>query len=91
MKMESSRDRGTGFAEMFENGFGLRLGYDRRERGNVGLLHGLQAAEMFQQTAGGGFAHPWDFSQLGGSVSYLAALAMEGYGEAMGLVANHLD
>ena len=46
---------------------------------------------MFQQTAGGGFAHAGDFSQLGGSVPYLAALAVEGYGEAMGFVANHLD
>jgi hypothetical protein len=75
---------------MFEDGFGLRLGYYCREGGYVGLLYGLQAAEMFEQAAGGGFAYAGDFSQLGGAVADLAALAMEGYGEAMGFVADHL-
>jgi len=47
---------------MFENRFGLRFGYDRRQGGYIRLLYGLQAAEMFQQTAGGGFADPGNFS-----------------------------
>jgi hypothetical protein len=33
---------------MFEDGFGLRLGHYRRQGGYVGLLYGLQAAEMFE-------------------------------------------
>ena len=75
---------------MFEDGFSLRFGYDRRQRGYVGLLHGLQAAEMFQQAASGRFAHAGNFAQLGGAVSHLAALTMEGHGEAMGFVADLL-
>ena len=52
----------TRLPEMFENCFGLRFGYDRRQRGYVGLLHGLQAAEVFQQAAGRGFSDAGDFS-----------------------------
>ena len=49
-------------SEMFEDGFGLRFSYYRRQRRYVGLLHGLQAAEVFQQAAGGGFSYSGDFS-----------------------------
>src|ERR1019366_9246678 len=75
---------------MFEDGFGLWLGYYCREGGYVGLLYGFQAAQGVEQAAGGGFAYAGDFSQFGGAVADLAALAMEGYGEAMGFVADHL-
>ena len=75
---------------MFEDRLGLRLSYDCRQRGPVRLLYGLQAAEMFQQAAGGGFADAGNFSQLGGAVADLAALAMESYGEAVRFVADHL-
>ncbi len=54
------------------------------------MLYGLQAAEVFEQTARGGFADAGDFAQLGGAVANLAALAMEGHGEAMGFVADLL-
>ncbi len=47
---------------MFEDGFGLGFGYYCRQGGYVGLLYSLQAAEMFQQTAGGGFAYAGNFS-----------------------------
>src|ERR1017187_6290735 len=75
---------------MFEDGFGLWLGYYCREGGYVGLLFGLPGAEGFEEGAGGGFAYAGGFSQCGGAVADLAALAMEGYGEAMGFVADHL-
>src|SRR5208282_2951346 len=75
---------------MFEDGFGLGFGHHCRQRRYVGLLHGLQAAEMLQETTGGRFAYAGDFSQFGDSVSDLAALAMKGYGEAMGFIANLL-
>src|SRR5450759_5912044 len=45
---------------------------------------------MFEQTARGRFADAGNFSSLGGAVADLAALAMEGYGEAMRFVADHL-
>jgi len=47
---------------MFEDGFGLGFGYDRRQRRDIRLLHGLEAAEMFQQPASGGFSYTGDFS-----------------------------
>ncbi len=78
-------------SEMFEDSFGLGLGYYCRESGHIRLLHGLQATEMFEQAASSGFSYAGDFSELGYAVSNLAALAMEGYGKAMGFVANHLD
>lgn len=90
MTMISSRGRGTNFSKMFEDSFGLRSGHDRRQGRYVGLLYSLQAAEMLQQAAGSGFAYAGNFPQLGGSVADLAALAMEGYGEAMGFVADLL-
>jgi hypothetical protein len=61
---------------MFEDGFGLGLCYYRRQGGYIGLLDGLQAAEVFEQAAGSGFAYARDFSQFGGAVADLAALAV---------------
>ena len=90
-QVNSSRGRGTSFAKVFEDGLGLGPGNYSGQGGHIRLLHGLQAAEMFEQAAGGGFSYAGDFSELGCPVSNLAALAMEGYGKAMGFVANHLD
>ena len=75
---------------MFEDRLSLRLSYDRRERGPVRLLHGLQAAEMFEEAAGGGFANAGNFAKLGGAVADLTALAMKSEGKAVRFVADHL-
>ena len=76
---------------MLQDRFGLRLRHHRRERRDIRLLHRLQAAEMFQQSARGAFADAGDFAQFSGAVADLAALAMESYGEAVGFVADELD
>src|SRR3954452_6616158 len=75
---------------MFEDGFGLTLGDDGREGSDVGVLDGLQAAEMLEQATGGALADAGNFAEFGGTVANLAALAMEGDGEAMGFVADEL-
>ncbi len=61
---------------MFQDGFGFGLCCYRRQGGYDGLLDGLQAAEVFEQAAGGGFAYAGDFSQFGGAVADVAALAV---------------
>src|SRR5271154_7554850 len=45
---------------------------------------------MFQQAASRGFANSRNLSQLRRAISYLAALAMEGNGEAMRFIADQL-
>ena len=77
-KVNSSCGRGTSLAKVFEDSFGLGSGNYSRKGGHIRLLYGLQAAEMFEQAAGGGFSYAGDFSELGGPVSNLATLAMEG-------------
>jgi len=48
------RARGhVGVAEVGQDGRGLGLGYNRGEGGGIGLLDGFEAAEVFEQTAGG--------------------------------------
>jgi hypothetical protein len=75
---------------MFEDGFGLGFCHDGGERRDVCVLDGLQAAEVLEQAAGGALANAGDLPQFGGAVANLAALAMEGDGEAVGFVADEL-
>lgn len=76
---------------MFEDGLGLVFCDDGGESGGVGLFDGLKAAEMFEEAAGGGFADSGNVAEFGGAIADLAPLAMEGDGEAVSLVADHLD
>ena len=76
--------------EVGKNCFGLRFCYPRRRRG-VGLLDGLQASEVLQQTARCIGSYARDIEQFGGAVTHLPAFTVERYGESMSLVANHLD
>ncbi len=76
---------------MLQNRFGLRFCYHRRKRRHVGLLDGLQTPEMFEQSARSAFADARDVAQFCRAVANLATLAMEGYGEAVGLVTDELD
>ncbi len=46
---------------MFQNRLCLSCSHDRRQGGDIRLFHGLQAAEMFQQTAGCGWSDAGDF------------------------------
>jgi sugar/nucleoside kinase (ribokinase family) len=71
---------------VLQDGLGLRFCNYRRQCGYIRLLYRLQTAEMFEKAAGGGLTYSGNLSEFGGSVSYLAALAMEGYGEAMSFV-----
>jgi hypothetical protein len=76
--------------EVVKNGLRLVSGYDGRQGSYVRLFYRLQAAKVFEETACGGFSDSWNLAQFGGAVADLAALAMEGYSEAVGFVANHL-
>ena len=71
--------------------FCLRAGYDCGERGRIGLLHGLNAAKVFQQSAGRVGADSRNLQQFRGAVAHLAAFAVEGDGKAVGFVADLLD
>src|SRR5271168_100869 len=46
---------------------------------------------MLQQTPSCTLAYAGDLKKFGRAVAHLAAFAMEGYGEAMGLVPNQLN
>ena len=46
---------------------------------------------MLQQTPGGHLSDALNLAEFGGVVAHLAALAMEGDGETVGLIANLLD
>ena len=76
---------------MLQDSFGLVARHYCREGRDIGLLNGLQAAEVFEKAAGGALADAGNFAEFGGAVANLAALAMEGHGEAMGFVADELD
>jgi hypothetical protein len=77
-------------AEVAEDCFGLVAGDDRGEGGGIGLLHSLNATEVFEQAAGRADANPRNLEQFGGAVAHLPALAVEGDGEAVSLVADLL-
>jgi len=47
---------------MLEDGFGLTPGDDGGKGGDVGVLDGLQAAEMLEQAAGRAFADARNFT-----------------------------
>ena len=61
LSAELSRVATTGL-EIVKDGLGLGSGHYGRQRSHVRLLHGLQAAEVFQQAAGRGFSDAGDFS-----------------------------
>src|ERR1039457_5577113 len=69
----------------------LRSGHDRRQRRRVGLLHRLHAANMFQQSPCCARANAGHFQQFGGPIPHLPALAVEGQGKTVGLIANELN
>src|SRR5438552_11724059 len=51
----------------------------------------MQDAKTIYQRTGGALAHTWNLAQFRCPVANLAALAVEGYSEAMGFVSNKLD
>jgi ketosteroid isomerase-like protein len=77
--------------EVILDRLGLGAGDDCGQCRGIGLLDGLHAAEMFEQAPRRACAYTGDFEQFGGAVAHLAALAMEGYGEAVRLIANELN
>src|SRR5689334_21837454 len=79
-----------GLTDILLNGLRLAGGDDRGERANVGVADGLERAEVLKESPGGGFANARNVEQFGGAVADLAALAMEGHGEAVGFVTDHL-
>ena len=79
-RMKEAVDRVGGFA-----------GNDGAESGDVGFFDAAHAAEVFDEAGAGLRADAGDGEQFGVAVAHLAALAMVGDGEAMGLVADALD
>ena len=75
---------------MIEDSLRLRLSDDRGERGDIGLLDGLQAAEMFEQSSCCRFADAGNLAQFGGAVADLPTLAVESHCKAVGFVADLL-
>ena len=71
--------------EVIADSLGLDTRHHRRQSCGIGLLYRLYTAEMFEEATGGPFSDAGDFEELGGAIAHLAALAVEGYGEAVGL------
>ena len=46
---------------------------------------------MFEEASRCTLTHAGNFQEFGGAIAHLAALAMEGYGEAVGFVPNQLN
>jgi hypothetical protein len=71
--------------------FGLHPGYDCGKRRRIRLPDCLKTAKMLQKTPSGTLAYSWNFPQFSGSIPYLAAFAVEGYGESVGFITNQLN
>jgi len=46
---------------------------------------------MLKQPSSRAFPNPWDFAQLGGAVTDLPALAVEGHSKTVGLITDQLN
>src|ERR1700689_3333633 len=79
------------FPKLITNCICLNPRHHRRQRGCVGPLHLLQAAEMFQQPSRRTLAYAGNLQQFGGAVTHLSTLAMKRDGEAVGFIANELN
>src|SRR5271170_5445159 len=73
------------------NRVGRLAGDDGGERGDIGFLDAADAAEVFDEAGAGEHADSGNGEQFGGAIVHLAALAMLGEREAVGLVADALD
>src|SRR3984957_10571257 len=79
------------FPEVIADGFRLYAGQNCLQRRRVRLPDSLQAAEVFEEASSCTLTHAGNFQEFGGAIAHLAALAMEGYGEAVGFVPNELN
>src|SRR6266496_649344 len=76
--------------KVLQDGLCLGLGHHRRKRGNVGVFHSLQAAEVLQQPARGALSDSGYLTQFSRTVAHLTPLAVEGHGKTMGFVTDQL-
>lgn len=79
------------WVEVPPDGFGGFLGDYGGEGVGGGLLYVAEAAEVGEEALAGLGAYAGNVEQLGGAVAHGAALAVVADGEAVALVANHLD
>jgi hypothetical protein len=77
--------------EVAPDGFGGFAGDYGGEGVGGGLLHVAEAAEVGEETLAGLAAYAGDVEEFGVAVPHGAALAVVADGEAMALVADHLD
>jgi len=93
-RLRGLRSRNLGrlrLVEMTPNGLSGFAGDDCGERNSRGLLYVAQAAEVGQQALAGLLADAGDVEKLRVTVAHGAALTVIADGEAVALIADHLD